>query len=387
MTKQTQGRLSVHPYIGGTAYNLLANAKKNGWIDVKYLPTLIITLFGTMITFPIRIMERLIYARKIEQTEIKEDPIFIIGHWRSGTTHLHNILAQDKSFGYLSTLQAIFPTCGVIISKNKFLKNIIAKLIPEQRMMDNVKMDLDFPQEEEFSLSCLTTSAHHCNHFPKTILDSFNKYVLFSTSHKEIKQWEKTYMAVIKKATYMARGKRLILKNPYNMARIKMLLKLFPNAKFIHIYRNPYNIYVSALHDFIKEADEMALQLYSEEEFSEICFTLYEKIMKTYWQTREMIPEGNLYEMAYERLIDNPEEEIKKVYERLSLDRNNDAINSVNSYIQATKRYKKNKYTYSASVVEKIKNKWGFAIHKMNYKLPEDILIKEDKDWTCKMEY
>ncbi len=387
MTNKAQGRLSVHPYIGGTASNLLANAKKNGWIDLQYLPTLIITLFGTMITFPVRLLEKFLYAKQIEQTKLNEDPVFIIGHWRSGTTHLHNIISQDKGFGYLTTLQAIFPTCCVVISKNKFLKNMIAKLIPEKRMMDNVKMDLDFPQEEEFSLSCLTTSAHHCNHFPKTIIDSFNKYVLLNTSKKEILQWEKTYMSVIKKATYMANGKRLILKNPYNTARIKILLKLFPNAKFIYIYRNPYNIYVSSVHDFIKEADEMALQIYSEEEFSEICFTLYKKLITTYWETRDMIPEGNLYEVAYESLIDNPEQEINKIYNKLSLDKNTGAIKNIINYINSTKRYKKNKYTYSAFVVEEIKNKWGFAINKMNYKLPDDILIKEDKDWTCKMEY
>ncbi|MBA3487837.1 MAG: sulfotransferase [Lysobacter sp.] len=270
MSDNHQGRLSIHPYIGGSASNLVKSVLQNGGVSRANIPTLMLTLMGTAVTFPIRLLERLLYSRKVPDTRLQEDPIFIIGHWRSGTTHLHNVISEDRRLGYLSTLQAIFPTCSVILSRNRTFKKLVAGLLPDQRMMDNMKMGVDLPQEEEFSLSCLTTSSHHCNHFPRTILQSFDRYVLFDTDEAEKEQWKKTYREVVRKASFMAGGRRLVLKNPYNTARIETLLEMYPNAKFIHIHRNPYNIYVSALHDFVKEAEEMALQEFSTAQFSDL---------------------------------------------------------------------------------------------------------------------
>lgn len=39
------------------------------------------------------------YRQRISATKI-EPPLFILGIWRSGTTHLHNLLAQDDRFAY-----------------------------------------------------------------------------------------------------------------------------------------------------------------------------------------------------------------------------------------------------------------------------------------------
>lgn len=378
--------LSIHPYIGGSTSNLVRNVIKNGGVSKDRMPTFLATLAGTVMTSPVRFLEYLVHDRKVARWEIKEDPIFIIGHWRSGTTHLHNVISQDPKLGYLSTLQAVFPTCSVTLNNNRFLKGKVAGLIPEKRMMDNVKMGLDYPQEEEFSISCMTTSSHHCNHFPSTILESFDKYVLFNTSEKDKERWKAAYLEVIKKASYMAKGKRLVLKNPYNTARIKVLLELFPNAKFVHIYRNPYNIYVSSLHDFVKEAEEMALQDFSEKDFADLCFQLYEKLMGAYWESKDLVPKGNLTEVAYEDLETNPLGEVQRIYDELGLAKDGDAMQTITAYLDSIKGYKKNKYTYSEKLVREISKRWSFAIQRMKYQPPLDISLDESSRWSCNME-
>ncbi|GAB4187307.1 MAG: sulfotransferase [Wenzhouxiangellaceae bacterium] len=387
MSNSTKRGLSIHPYIGGSATNLIKNVIKHGGVSAGQIPTVLATLAGTALTAPIRLFEHVVYNGKIEREPLAQDPVFIIGHWRSGTTHLHNVISQDPRFGYLSTLQAVFPSCSVTLSRSNLLKQQIAKLLPEKRMMDNVKMGLDYPQEEEFSLSCLTTASHHCNHFPDTIAESFDNYVLFNTSEQNKKRWKDNYLSVIKKASFMAGGKQLILKNPYNTARIKTLLEIFPNAKFIHIYRNPYNIYVSSLHDFVKEAEEMALQDFSEDEFAELCFELYEKLMKAYWESKDLVPKGNLAEVAYEDFDSQPLAEVERIYDELNLELDGPARQSITAYLDSIAGYKKNKYTYSSSLAEDITRRWTFAIERMKYSLPPDILLDNSRDWTCKMDY
>lgn len=387
MADGKQGKLSIHPYVGGTTTNLIANVRKNGGVDKSHLATFLLTLVGTIIATPLRVLESVLYGRKVRNAELNQGPIFIIGHWRSGTTHLHNIISQDKTLAYLSTLQALFPTCSVLLSRSKLLTKLIAGLLPDKRMMDNVKVRLEFPQEEEFSVSCITTSSHHCNHFPRTIRSSFDKYVLFNVDETERNRWKKAYLSVIKKAAFMGGGRRLILKNPYNTARIKILLELFPDAKFIHIYRNPYNIYVSALHDFIKEAEEMGLQDFSEDDFASLCFELYGKLMKAYWDNRHLVPPGNLAEVSYEALEENPLGEISRIYQELGMDLSPRTKADMQTYLDSISGYKKNKYTYSASLAQEIGEKWASFISRLKYTLPDDIVVQNEAYWTCKMDY
>ena len=44
----------------------------------------------------------------IAKTEMP-DPVFILGHWRSGTTLLHGLMAQDDQFAYPRIYQVSNP--------------------------------------------------------------------------------------------------------------------------------------------------------------------------------------------------------------------------------------------------------------------------------------
>jgi len=107
-------------------------------------------------------------------------------------------------------------------------------------------LSLDDPQEEEFAMA--ETSGYSFYHqwsFPRKGRELFEKYALFrNVPDDEVDQWKNLYVSILKKAAYSHRGKRLIVKNPANSARIKILLELFPHARFIHIYRNPYIVFL-----------------------------------------------------------------------------------------------------------------------------------------------
>src|SRR5271165_4013636 len=65
-----------------------------------------IAVVVTMTTFChtlIRWMQEAILGRRIRKTQITQPPIFILGHWRTGTTLLHELLVLDPRFGYPST--------------------------------------------------------------------------------------------------------------------------------------------------------------------------------------------------------------------------------------------------------------------------------------------
>lgn len=65
--------------------------------------------FFTVISAPFRWLQKIVFQRKINAVNLNEKaPVFVIGHWRSGTTNLHYLLAQDKRFSFLEAFQAFF---------------------------------------------------------------------------------------------------------------------------------------------------------------------------------------------------------------------------------------------------------------------------------------
>ncbi len=338
-------------------------------VHPRYLLRLLLVINSSSIGLPLRLWEQLVYGRKIVGTQIENPPIFIIGHWRSGTTHLHNLMTQDTNFGYLSMYQSIVPDCS-LVGRN-WLKQLLAKIMPIKRPMDNVIWPLDSPQEEEIALcKTMTTSFYTHFLFPSKTRSLFRKYVLMEgASSKIIAEFKRKYYRLLQVATIHAQGKQLILKNPVNTARIGLLLELFPDAKFIQIYRSPYDVFSSAqnLHQTLTPITTLQTLDYNRAE--ETILILYEQMMQQYLKERSLIPTGNLVEVRFENLEQNPLQEMQKIYEGLNLPNYDEAESVFKAYITAQKNYQKNQLQLSAEAQQKIEQRWQFAFSSFGYSL------------------
>ena len=123
-------------------------------IDV---PSKAAALLGmTMVLAPARAAEWALSSRSIANHEMTESPFFVVGHARSGTTHLFRLLAQDPQFGFMRWRQSIFPhMCGPM---RPLADLLLTGLGPNERPMDGVPFAPDEPDEEELAVG--TTSGH-----------------------------------------------------------------------------------------------------------------------------------------------------------------------------------------------------------------------------------
>lgn len=139
-----------------------------------------------------------------------------------------------------------------------FFKRLRSIGRPKKRA-DKMSIALDLPQEEEQAIISLTpyTFALH-EYFPRQWSHYLDRYASFErATDAERNAFEEALLRVIR-SSLMDRGegedglksKRFLSKSPAHSARIPMLLKLFPNAKFIYITRNPYFIYSSNMTHF-----------------------------------------------------------------------------------------------------------------------------------------
>lgn len=352
---------------------ILRLAYNTPYVHLRYVWRFLIVALSSLVTLPFVLCERILYGRKIANTQLQQPPVFIIGHWRSGTTHLHNLMTQDDSFGYLSMYQALVPDCSLIGRRG--FKSLLTKILPLKRPMDNVTWPLDSPQEEEIALAKIMPGNFY-NHFlfPNKALEFFRKYVLCEeTSPKKTAEFNRKYEYLLKVATVHAQGKPLILKNPVNTARVEKLLELFPDAKFIHIYRSPYDVFKS-VQNFRKTLMPLiSLHPLDPNRSEEGIFALYESMMQQYLQDRSQIPSGNLVEVRYETLEQNPMGELERIYEELSLPGFDTAQTAFRQYIEAQKSYQKNKLELSPEAQRKVEDRWEFAFSALGYTMQSPV--------------
>ncbi|MCA0933341.1 sulfotransferase [Lutimonas saemankumensis] len=365
----------------GYSFGVLTYLFGNHRISLKYLGRLLITLLINLINLPFRVYEKLFINNKYRKETPDHAPIFIIGHWRSGTTHLHNILCQDHQMGYVNTFQSVFPDT-LFNRMGRFLFEGFAKiLIPGVRKGDNVTLGTHLPQEEEFALGDkIPVCFYYFWMFPRSILKFYNHFIRFKNIDSfKVNSWKNDYRLLVNKALKETGGKIFLSKNPPNTGRIVEILEMYPNARFIHIHRNPIEVYLSTRNFFDKMLPHLQLQTISSSDLDEHIITLYRLLMKDYLEHKKLIPVGNLIELRFDKLESEPMSCIKSIYNGLNLNGYDRAKPYIEEYLSSKKNYKKNKHYINEDLMEKIKSEWGFTMKEWDYDTPEHIEIVRDE--------
>ena len=351
-----------HPSIMAPPGTWLRLLWENSGVTPAYWGKVARILLVSTLASPLRLAEWLRYSRQVAQTEIDKQPLFILGFARSGTTHLHNLLQHDPQYGTVSTFQAVVPTFFLI--GRGWLKRQMAKAVPATRPGDNVRASLDAPIEEEVAVSntCTLSPIHHLS-FPQRTRTYWDKYLTMQgLTQQELARWERVYLNVLRKAALDNDGRPLVLKSPNNTGRIPHLLRLFPKAKFIHIVRNPYAVYRSMLHQYRAILPLFQLQKMPVEDMEEHILHSYKMTMQHYLHDRALIPEGNLTEVRYEDLEQQPLVELERLYAELALPGWEEAKGPIRDYLHTLSGYQKNRLQLAPAAIERIKEEWKFAL-------------------------
>ena len=354
---------------GGSFANWLRLLRAYGPPDGRYLPRALYVSTMAFLGIPFRVCERARFGARIEATRLDKAPVFIIGHWRTGTTYVHQLLAKDPQFATVSVVQTMLP--GIFMG-SRLPGLILGKSLPEKRPMDNVRLAPDAPEEEEYALAnmCLC-SFYHALCYPRRMRDIFDRCVLFEgVDAGLVKRWKHAYVWFLKKVALAAGVGRLVLKNPANTARIRVLLELFPGAKFVHVYRNPFVVYASTMHWLAKETELAALQDAPLHDMEENALLNYEKLMARYFEDKQIVPEGSLVEVRFEDIEHDPLGQTSAIYEGLGLALESTTVQRMQRLVASLAGYQKNVYHPRADAIARVAKRWAFAIERWSYAPP-----------------
>ncbi|MBU0498062.1 MAG: sulfotransferase [Candidatus Thermoplasmatota archaeon] len=358
-----------HPLFGISFKNWIQLLERNGGVDTAFFARGTFITLGCIAMMPIRIISKLKYDLKIDNTDITNPPVFIIGHWRSGTTYLHELLSMDPQFCYVSLWNTLMPDSFLLLDS---IKHFLANFLPEERPMDSIKVKIDGPYEEEAGIAASSPwSFFHCLHFPKNAEEQYLKSIHFQNLSQEEKiEWKQNFLKFMKSVTFANKNKRLLLKNPANTARITTMLELFPNALFIHIYRNPYKVYLSTKKMRLRVLDKLALQTANDQNIETQVIDNYKRVMTTFFEQQKLIPKNQYAEIKYEDLVKDPITQVQKIYSTLQLSGFDKALPEMKRYLESKKHYKTNVYKIDEQIIQHVNNNWKFTIDRWDYKPP-----------------
>jgi hypothetical protein len=343
-----------------------------GGISLKGIFLLPVYYLQIILALPFAFLQFLIYGQRIKKTVISKDPVFILGHYRSGTTYLQKLMVSDKRFGSLTNYDALFPNTNLLFGMKMQLvfQRIINAFKIKNPFFNNSIVQLSDPGEEDDFLmnKASAYSAYWGLVFPKRWCEWLNGSQQFR-SPKYYNGWKREYLKTIKYATFKNKDRQLVLKSPPNTERISLLLQMFPQAKFIYIYRNPFHLFFS-IRNMWKNT---ILKFYSVQEISEahldeIVFGHFIYLVDQYEKERKLIPERNLMEISYEELKSDSLGTMQAIYARLNLPDFELTRLDLLAQLELEKEYQNFQYQFSDTKMKMIEDRWGKYIHHWNYK-------------------
>lgn len=302
----------------------------------------------------------------LDEIEV-EAPVFVIGHHRSGTTHLWNLLSTNPAFAYPTILQAVFP--HTFLTAESAMQGLAARFTPKQRPQDNVRMAPESPLEEERAICTMTfLSMQMARHFPRRE-ERYRPYLTMREANPtERARWQDA-LDVFGKKLLLRHGadKTLLFKAPDHTGKIDLILERYPDARFVHIHRDPYAVFVSTR---AMERRTRPLYYYQKpakdpDALDDFILWRYRAMFDAFAAAAAKVPGGQLIDIAFEDLEADPVGEVGRVYEALSLPGWDTARLELETYARSIEGYRKNVYA----------------------DLPEDLRGRIASEWAPAFEY
>ena len=303
--------------------------------------------------------QRLQFEDRISQAQLSAPPVFIIGHWRSGTTLMHELMSLDPATAFPSNFEAFVPRH--FLFSHWFFFPIIRPLLPKKRPMDSMSISADSPQEDDFALiSDGAATPYRRMAFPNNE-DKHHQQLRFDQANQDQQSSVRESLDhFLKSLSIRYPDKRLVLKSPPHTGRISELAKWFPDAKFIHMARHPHKLVSSTMRLWKSMDHTQSFQLpkYDDDWLKEYVFECQRLMYDSYFQHKQELPPERLMEVKFEDLVASPQETVARIYEQLRLDGVERVQAPLKEYFDQRRGHKTNPVTLDDALKAEIDSHW-----------------------------
>jgi hypothetical protein len=327
--------------------------------------TCAITSF-TLLNSTLAGIDRLIYGRRVAATHLPAPPIFILGHWRAGTTFLHELLIRDPAHTYATTYQCFAPHHFVL--SEAYVTPWAGVFVPARRPMDNMAAGWDRPMEDEFALASLGVPTPYLSMMFPNRGPAYDAYLsLRDVPEADRDEWKRQLLEFIKRLTFRD-PRRVVIKSPGHTARIPTLLEMFPDAKFVHISRDPDALYRSTVGLWQALNAEEGLQHARDESWlGPSVIDAHKRMYEAYFADRALLRDDQLVELRYEDLVEDPKALVRMIYERLDLGDFARIEPALDAHLADVAHYRTNRHSLDDAIREILRREWARYFTEFGY--------------------
>ena len=316
------------------------------------------------------------YRKRAEALPLDQPPIFVIGHWRTGTTFLHDLFSVDPNLAYPTTYECFFPHHFPLTEGH--LDRVMKVLLPKKRPQDDVPVGFDRPQEEEFGMMMLGQGTPYITHAWPRMGPADSDYLDFKgLSAAAKKKWADAYMWFYRRLA-LKHGKPLVMKTPANAARLKLLTKLFPDARYVYLARNPLSVFPSTV--------KLWRALYSVQGLhnpprldpwlDDYVLDMFVRLTEDYEEDRHLIPKNRLVELRYEDFVKDPIASMRDIYRRLDIPGFDQAEAPMRAFLAARSEHKVSRYELPARLKRKVVERLKPYIERFGYRAAVEAALR-----------
>lgn len=319
---------------------------------------------ASVVNSTLRLASELVYRGRAERALIEHPPLFVIGHWRTGTTWLHELLVKDERLTFPTTYQCMAPHHFVLTNR---LGKVLNLLMPKNRPMDDMPVGMDRPQEDEFAIMNLGVGSPYLEWAFPNRHERFDEYLtLQRLTPEQREEWKRQFDWFVRRLT-LHDPKRLVMKSPTHTARVATLLELYPQARFVHVVRNPLETIPSTIRTWTRMTDAMSLQVRRDPISADRILDVFENMYDQFERDRSLIPAGRFHEVRYEDLVAEPLAEMERIYKNLDLGDFEPARPAMEEYLASIAGYKRNIHRVPDDLKQKITTRCRAYIERYGY--------------------
>ena len=297
--------------------------------------SLLIGLSGLLVE-PLAWLQTLLFQQRLRRSKLPPDPVVVIGHWRSGTTFLHQLLASDPAWATARNSLTVAPQVALLLKP--LLRLFMRAWMTAVRPIDAVPWSENDPQEDEVGIARLTMDTHMAAMaFPQLYPFHFRRTVMRCTAAYE-RQWLR-----FTRLTWLHDGagsSRLLIKNSAHMARVAMVLRHFPKARFVLLRREAEDSIRSLVQVKQRLAELVGLQ-----PAPDLC-TQVDQLPAARWQlinafelSWPLTPADQLLEVDCNDPVAMPLETVQRIFDHLHLGGSYEARGPIQKLISQARSY------------------------------------------------
>jgi omega-hydroxy-beta-dihydromenaquinone-9 sulfotransferase len=359
-------------------------ARNHFAISPTRLPFVLFGFVTSVLNSILGFIQILIFARRIRTCLIEDPPVFIIGHWRTGTTFLHELLTLDERFTAPTSLECFAPADCLVLDRllRSFFFNFA---LPSKRPMDNMPVGWDRPQEDEYALMNLgLRSPYEVVIFPNHRRARHPFLEMTGLAPEQIEEWKAGFLSFLQQVNLrskreqkrLERARRIVLKSPHHTARLHILRQLFPEAKFIHLVRDPHEVFSSTVRFWRALFETQGCQkpkfgalAQNVPDIEQYVFDSMDLLYGNFFTQIAEIPPQNFCQVRYENLARAPVEEVARIFRELQFDSFEKFRPKLEAYVRGLEGYKTNQHRISRAQSAEVYRRWGWYFDRFGYQI------------------